>query len=101
MQFFLTTFLPSFMALILLDSCAPISRRSPIDQASRMKKVTDFSPIKKKIALLHFYNESPMGGDDLAVTATEEFRREISKSREFILDPEAEGLFGSSKEIYA
>jgi hypothetical protein len=42
-----------------------------------------------------------MGGDDLAIVATEEFRREIAKSREFLIDPEAESIFGNSKEIYA
>ena len=89
------------MAIFIAASCAPISRRKPIGQSSRMHNVSEFSPIKKKIALLSFYNESPMGGDDLAVTATEEFRREINKSREFIIDPDAETLFGNSKEIYA
>lgn len=89
------------MVLFFLQSCAPISRRRPIGQANQMKRVTEFSPIKKKIALLSFYNESPMGGQDLAIVATEEFRREVSRSREFIIDPEAESIFGSSKEIYA
>ncbi len=88
-------------ALILLESCAPITRRRPIGQANVESRVTEFSPIRKKIGLLPFYNESPMGGDDLAITATEEFRREISKTREFIVDPEAESIFGNSKEIYA
>lgn len=89
------------MAVLIAASCAPITRRKPISQSSRMSSVSDFSPIKKKIALLSFYNESPMGGEDLAVTATEEFRREINRSREFIIDPDAETLFGNSKEIYA
>lgn len=89
------------IAIIIAASCAPIQRRRPINQSSKMSKVTEFSPIKKKIALLSFYNESPMGGDDLAVTATEEFRREINRSREFLIDPDAETLFGNSKEIYA
>lgn len=89
------------MAVLIAASCAPISRRKPISQSSRMHNVSEFSPIKKKIALLSFYNESPMGGDDLAIIATEEFRHEINKSREFIIDPEAETLFGNSKEIYA
>lgn len=92
---------PFLMALVFLESCAPISRRRPINQANRVNKVTEFSPIRKKIALLTFYNESPMGGEDLAITATEEFRREVAKSREFIIDPEAESIFGNSKEIYA
>lgn len=89
------------MVLSFLQSCAPISRRRPIGQANQVNRVTEFSPIKKKIALLSFYNESPMGGQDLAIVATEEFRREVSRSREFIIDPEAESIFGSSKEIYA
>jgi hypothetical protein len=76
-------------------------RRRPISQASNLKKVSEFNPIKKKIALLSFYNESPIGGDDLAIVATEEFRREIGRSREFIIDPEGESVFGNSKEIYA
>ncbi len=92
---------PMMALLFLLQSCAPVTRRRPINQAGNLNRVSDFNPIKKKIALLSFYNESPMGGDDLAVTATEEFRREISKSREFLIDPEAEKIFGTSKEIYA
>lgn len=89
------------MVLSFIVSCAPITRRKPISQTSKINTVSEFSPIKKKVALLSFYNESPMGGDDLAVTATEEFRRELSKSREFIFDSEAENIFGNSKEIYA
>lgn len=92
--------LPIFI-ISFLSSCAPISRRRPINQANKVSSVSEFSPIRKKIALLSFYNESPMGGEDLAVTATEEFRREMSKSRDFLFDPEAESIFGNSKEIYA
>lgn len=92
--------LPIFL-ISFLTSCAPISRRRPINQTSKMNSVSEFSPLRKKVALLSFYNESPLGGEDLAVNATEEFRRELSKSREFIFDPEAESIFGTSKEIYA
>jgi hypothetical protein len=42
-----------------------------------------------------------MGGEDLAIVATEEFRREVSKSREFLIDPNGETIFGNSKEIYS
>lgn len=93
--------LPLVAIVLLIESCAPISRRRPVSQSSKINNVTEFSPIKKKIALLNFYNESPMGGNDLAVTATEEFRREVMRSREFIFDAEAETIFGNSKEIYA
>ncbi len=90
------------VCLFITEGCAPISRRRPIRQANNnINRVTEFNPIKKKVALLSFYNESPLGGPDLAVVATEEFRREINRSREFILDTEAENIFGNSKEIYA
>jgi hypothetical protein len=92
---------PVLIAALGLSACAPITRRGPISQASKVNSVSEFSPIKKKIALLSFYNESPMGGEDLAVNATEEFRREVMKSREFLFDPEAEATFGTSREIYA
>ena len=94
--------------LLLFQSCAqrPIKRRgtgyAPRYKTPFNKKSSDyFSPIKKKIALLAFYNESPFGKEDLAITATEEFRRELSRTRDFVIDPEASSLFGTSKEIYA
>jgi hypothetical protein len=89
------------VVLMFIQSCAPINRRRPINQAGNLNRVSQFSPIKKKIALLTFYNESPMGGEDLAIVGTEEFRREVSKSREFLIDTEAESIFGNSKEVYA
>lgn len=92
---------PLLAIAFLFESCAPITRRKPINQATKVNKVSEFSPIKKKIALLTFYNESPMGGEDLAIIATEEFRREMIKSRDFLIDPEGETIFGNSKEIYA
>lgn len=92
---------PILLVMLFLQSCAPIMRRRPINQANNVSRVTEFNPLKKKIALLTFYNESPMGGEDLAIVATEEFRHEVGKSREFLIDPDAESIFGSSKEIYA
>lgn len=89
------------MMIIFFQSCAPVTRRRPINQAGKLNRASDLSPIKKKIALLTFYNESPMGGEDLAIVATEEFRREVSKSREFLIDPNGETIFGNSKEIYS
>lgn len=93
--------LPLLVVAFIVQSCAPITRRAPLNQASKINKVSEFNPIKKKIALLTFFNESPLGGDDLAITATEEFRREMAKSRDFIIDPEGEAIFGTSKEIYS
>ncbi|MDA8792718.1 hypothetical protein N9N67_05700 [Bacteriovoracaceae bacterium] len=50
--------------------------------------------------MLPFFNESPYGKEDLAITATEEFRKEISRTRDFVVDPNASAVFGSSKEVY-
>ena len=99
-----------FISLILLlGACTqqPIRRRGT-GYAPRAKNYYGqvnpqdvFSPIKKKIALLKLYNESPFGKEDLAITATEELRRELSRTKDFVVDPEASSLFGSSKEIFA
>ncbi|MEE2742274.1 MAG: hypothetical protein VYD54_00105 [Bdellovibrionota bacterium] len=57
--------------------------------------------VRKKVALLTFFNESPIGGQDLGITATEELRAELSRAGEFVVDPMANKVFGSSKEIYS
>ncbi|MBY0414018.1 MAG: hypothetical protein K2Q18_07625 [Bdellovibrionales bacterium] len=59
-----------------------------------------FSGVKKKVALLPFFNESPFESEDLEVNATEELRMELTRSGEFIVDPSSAKLFGPSKEIY-
>jgi len=92
--------------LVFLVSCAgPISRRTALDpnrvNQTRPQNVKDFNPLRKKVALLGFFNEAPFGGEDLAIQATEEFRRELSKSRDYLIDPAAAQIFGSSKDIYS
>ena len=59
------------------------------------------SLIRKRIAILPFFNESPYGGNDLSSTATLELRNELSKTGDFIVDSVASTMFGSSKEIYS
>lgn len=93
--------------VMLLASCMhqPIQRRGS-GYASRgqygyQQGQPEFSPVRKKVALLPFYNESPFGKQDLAITATEEFRKELGRLRNFIIDPAAQAMFGTSKEIYA
>lgn len=93
--------------MFLVASCTtqPIRRKSSgyktRTKSFGNKQPNYFSPIKKKIALLTFFNESPYGKQDLAVVATEELRNEISKTPDFVIDSEAGSMFGSSKEIYA
>jgi hypothetical protein len=98
-----------FLSLQLVASCSmmggPVTRRTPLDpqrsSAQQNKNVKDFNPIRKKIALLSFFNEAPFGGEDLAIQATEEFRREVARSRDYLVDPTAAQIFGSSKDIYS
>lgn len=91
------------ISLLFLAACAqPVVQRDyegrrqlPPAQQNR------FQSVKKKVALLTFFNESPVGGEDLGIIATEELRNELSRTGEFVVDPMAMKIFGSSKEIYA
>lgn len=93
-----------FVLIFLLQACAnpfaPKPKKLP-RSADRKVKNAQFAPLKKKVALLAFYNESPYGGDDLSISATEEVRLELSRTGEFVIDPTAEGIFGTSKEVYS
>ena len=104
---FIKTFL--LLTIMVISACTsqPIRRKSTgyIDyKKGRYGKKYQrpyFSPVKKKIALLPLYNESPFGKEDLAITASEELRTEVSRSTEYVIDKEATEMFGSSKEIFA
>jgi hypothetical protein len=83
---------------------APLRRkgsRYPRYSSAYKRPVRGFDQVKKKVALLPFYNESIYGKQDLAITATEEFRRELSRARDYLFDAEGASIFGSSKDIYA
>ena len=96
-------FRSSFILLLsILVSCTgPVIDRKSSGQRERSTERQYFNGVKKKVALLTFFNESPYGGDDLGITATAELRKELSRTGEFIIDPMANKIFGSSKEIYA
>jgi len=93
-----------FLCLISLQmfvSCSsPVIQRDLQGKRPRAEERKFFSGVKKKIALLPFFNESPFESEDLEVNATEELRMELSRSGEFIVDPSSAKLFGPSKEIY-
>lgn len=101
MQVLRIALLPTVVFSLFLQACALDQGSRPRRPMVTQKKTNEFSPIRKKVAILPFYNESPVGGKDLAIIATEEFRREMSHAPDFILDPQGERIFGSSKDIYA
>jgi hypothetical protein len=97
-----TTFFLSLISIFFLVSCSlGVVKRPHSGKRPRKSARHKFSGVKKKVALLTFFNEAPYGGKDLGITATEELRRELSRTKEFIIDPMSKKLFGSSKEIYA
>lgn len=92
-----------FAILFSLFSCSfpTIQRSGGGMQPRRAPMPQNFGGVKKKVALLRIFNESPHGAEDLGITATEELRRELSRTGQFVIDPMATKSFGSSKEIYA
>lgn len=94
--------LVAFISLVALVSCAaPVVQRNDRGMRPRTEPRSYFDGVKKKVALLPLFNESPYGGRDLGIVATEELRRELTRTRQFIIEPMGSKLFGSSKEIYA
>ncbi len=92
------------MGVFLFETLAcsrGVIERTNQGRRPRKKARRYFNGVKKKVALLTFFNEAPYGGQDLGITATEELRKELSRTREFVVDPMAKKIFGSSKEIYA
>ncbi len=86
----------------LLEACAENAiKRTNQGNTPRETPRKYFTGVKKKIVILTFYNEAPYGGEDLGIVATEELRAELASIGHFIIDPMAEKIFGSSKEIYA
>lgn len=88
--------------IFLLHSCAApvVSRPAPGVRATSGPP-QGFDGIKRKAALLTFFNESPHGGDELAAVATEEIRRELSRTGHFLIDPMGGRIFGDSRQVFA
>jgi hypothetical protein len=96
-----TKFLCLFLTFTLLSCASNVINRDPYGKRGRTEERKYFSGVKKKVALLPFFNESPFESEDLEVNATEELRVELSRTGEFMIDPASKKLFGTSKEIYA
>ena len=95
----LTTLLSLTGCSLLMPPPAP-PLQAPMPKPPREENVFS-SGVKKRVALLTFFNESPRGGEDLGIMATEELRRELARAPEFLLPPPSEQNWGQSKEIYA
>lgn len=95
-----------FILLILVFTSIACSLQQPTrrpmpNYGQAQKPASPFqSFLKKKVVILPFYNESPVGREDLAINATEELRKELAHTRDYSIDNELSNLYGSSKEIY-
>ena len=88
--------------VLFFSSCSLIlEEKKKTKKTIRKRPVQQFSGVRKKAALLTFLNESPYGGEELAMMATEELREALSKTQLFIMTNQGNKIFGSSKEIYA
>jgi hypothetical protein len=84
----------------LFACSSAVVQRDGQGKRPRVEERKYFSGVKKKVALLPFFNESPFESEDLEINATEELRQELSRSGEFMIEPSSQKLFGSSKEVY-
>ena len=95
------------LSLILLTyiSCTVFSPRPEPKPENKPKgevrRQNFFKGIKKRVAILTFFNESPYGGEDLANTVTNELKKGLEETKQFIMTSAGDNIFGSSKEIYA
>ena len=79
--------LASSLLLLIISCTGPAVKRDPrASYTPNPQPAQSFNGIKKKVALLPFFNESPYGGEDLAFVATNELRVELSRTGEFIFD---------------
>lgn len=97
-RFFSSFFLA--ISLLFVSCSTQVIKRDGQGKRPRYEERKTFNGVKKKIALLPFFNESPFESEDLEINATEELRVELSRTGEFIIDPASQKLFGTSKEIY-
>ncbi len=90
-----------FTVMFFISCSGEVIQRTQHGKRPRTNPRKYFTGIKKKVALLTFFNESPYGGEDLGITATEEMRRELMRTGIFVIDPMGKKIFGNSKEVYA
>ena len=92
-----------FLLACLTAACSQrVIRRYSDGRKVQKKPLEQMSFIRKRVSLFPLFNESPYGGEDLGVTATEELRKELSRTKEFVVDSRVGAdFFIPSKQIYS
>ncbi|MCY4524703.1 MAG: hypothetical protein OXB84_08195 [Halobacteriovoraceae bacterium] len=90
-------------SLFLIFSCSKFTwdNNHQDGREKRRVKYKEFDGVKKRLMLLTIFNESPHGGEDLGINATEELRKELLRTGRFVINDFSIDLFGNSKKIYA
>lgn len=92
----------SLFSLLFVSCADQVIKRHRDGRLVQKKPFMGQAFVRKRVALLPFFNESPFGGPDLGVTVTEELRKELARTGDFVIDSRASAeIFGSSKEIYS
>jgi hypothetical protein len=91
-----------FVLLLLCFSCGAnvIQRDSGGRRSDLVPRPDQLNGVKKRIIILPFVNESPYGGDDLAFNCTEELKKELNLSGQYLISSD-QVMSKDSKEIYA
>jgi len=70
----------SVIFLFIVSCAGEVIKRNHQGRMPRTSPRKFFTGVKKKVVLLEFHNESPYGGLDLGITATEEIRNELNRT---------------------
>ena len=76
----------NIVLLLLSSSCSKhvLKRNHRGQRVNTNRNYLNIDTIKKKVSILAIFNESHYGSDDLAVTVTEELKKEVRKTNQFI-----------------
>lgn len=90
-----------FFIIIFLQACSMgvIKRSTNLTKSEAAVSKREFF-IRKKLVILPIHNESPFGGKDLEVLATEEIRRYLEGSGRYLIDQKIFPDFPTSQMVY-
>lgn len=95
-------YLSIFSLFILTTSCSMmglVNRKSNLTKKEASIAKREFF-IKKKLIILPLHNESPFGGKDLEVLATEEMRKYLKASGKYLIDLQNIDSFPNSQAVF-
>ena len=95
------SFSVNLILIVLLSSCSMgvVKRSTSLTKKEANVAKREFF-IKKKLVILPIHNESPFGGKDLEVLATEEIRKYLLASGRYLIDLQNMDSFPNSQAVF-